>query len=519
MLAVGTLEPRKNLARIAEACRGLELRVVGARGWGGVEPPAGAIFLGEVGRRGARAALPRRALPRLRRRSTRASASRSPRRSPAAARSSRAPAARWPSCGDVVAVDPLDPRRSAPGSSARERRGAAAVAALARGRRGDARASTRRSRDEDRRSSTRTCSAAAAPATRRTSSTCCASSARLRRRPADRRRHAPSRSSCPTGVEPLALPRAASTCGWRCSCRSCCAGSGPTSRTSSTRCRSAARGRAVVTVHDLSFERDPSLMPLADRSSSGRVVPRSRAAPRARLRGLGADEARPGRALRHPAEKIVVTPNGVDPAFTPGDRRYERAVPAVRRRDPGAQGPARGARRGARRSGCRSSSSARRRSRRSRRELRAGGADLRGYVEKERARRPLPRRGGARAAVALRGLRPAGARGDGLRHAGRRGARAGAARGRGRRGGLRRAGDARATARPARDRRARARSRAGGARAREALLVGGDRAADARRLPRAARREGLPPSSSRTATPPSSSGRCPRSRRRSTSCS
>jgi glycosyltransferase involved in cell wall biosynthesis len=49
VLAVGTLEPRKNLARIAEACRGLELRVVGARGWGGVEPPAGATFLGEVG--------------------------------------------------------------------------------------------------------------------------------------------------------------------------------------------------------------------------------------------------------------------------------------------------------------------------------------------------------------------------------------------------------------------------------------------------------------------------------------
>jgi glycosyltransferase involved in cell wall biosynthesis len=48
VLAVGTLEPRKNLRRIAEACRGLELRVVGARGWGGVDPPAGATFLGEV---------------------------------------------------------------------------------------------------------------------------------------------------------------------------------------------------------------------------------------------------------------------------------------------------------------------------------------------------------------------------------------------------------------------------------------------------------------------------------------
>jgi glycosyltransferase involved in cell wall biosynthesis len=38
-LAVGTLEPRKNLARAiaATAQAGLELRVVGARGWGGVE--------------------------------------------------------------------------------------------------------------------------------------------------------------------------------------------------------------------------------------------------------------------------------------------------------------------------------------------------------------------------------------------------------------------------------------------------------------------------------------------------
>ena len=46
-LAVGTLEPRKNLARIAQAVDG-ELRVVGARGWGGVDPPAKVTWLGEV---------------------------------------------------------------------------------------------------------------------------------------------------------------------------------------------------------------------------------------------------------------------------------------------------------------------------------------------------------------------------------------------------------------------------------------------------------------------------------------
>jgi glycosyltransferase involved in cell wall biosynthesis len=47
VLAVGTLEPRKNLARVVEAARraGVELRVAGARGWGGVEAPG---WLGEV---------------------------------------------------------------------------------------------------------------------------------------------------------------------------------------------------------------------------------------------------------------------------------------------------------------------------------------------------------------------------------------------------------------------------------------------------------------------------------------
>ena len=50
VLAVGTLEPRKNLERAAEAAArtGAELRVVGARGWGGVSPN-GVRWLGEVG--------------------------------------------------------------------------------------------------------------------------------------------------------------------------------------------------------------------------------------------------------------------------------------------------------------------------------------------------------------------------------------------------------------------------------------------------------------------------------------
>jgi glycosyltransferase involved in cell wall biosynthesis len=47
VLAVGTLEPRKNLARIAAAVEG-ELRVVGARGWGGVGLPENVRWLGRV---------------------------------------------------------------------------------------------------------------------------------------------------------------------------------------------------------------------------------------------------------------------------------------------------------------------------------------------------------------------------------------------------------------------------------------------------------------------------------------
>jgi glycosyltransferase involved in cell wall biosynthesis len=50
VLAVGTLEPRKNLPRLAEAAAriGVELRVVGARGWGRVELPGSTHWLGEL---------------------------------------------------------------------------------------------------------------------------------------------------------------------------------------------------------------------------------------------------------------------------------------------------------------------------------------------------------------------------------------------------------------------------------------------------------------------------------------
>jgi glycosyltransferase involved in cell wall biosynthesis len=51
VLAVGTLEPRKNLTRLGDAARraGFELRVVGARGWGGVSANgSGVRWLGEL---------------------------------------------------------------------------------------------------------------------------------------------------------------------------------------------------------------------------------------------------------------------------------------------------------------------------------------------------------------------------------------------------------------------------------------------------------------------------------------
>jgi glycosyltransferase involved in cell wall biosynthesis len=50
VLAVGTLEPRKNLPRLAEATRrlGLELRVVGAQGWGPEVGGNGVRWLGEL---------------------------------------------------------------------------------------------------------------------------------------------------------------------------------------------------------------------------------------------------------------------------------------------------------------------------------------------------------------------------------------------------------------------------------------------------------------------------------------
>ena len=76
---------------------------------------------------------------------------------------------------------------------------------------------------------------------------------------------------------------------------------------------------AIVTIHDLSFERDPSLMGRKDSFVFKRVVPR---AVRKAKRVLTVSE-RTRRDLRElygiPDARIVVTPNGVDPVFTPSN--------------------------------------------------------------------------------------------------------------------------------------------------------------------------------------------------------
>jgi glycosyltransferase involved in cell wall biosynthesis len=74
---------------------------------------------------------------------------------------------------------------------------------------------------------------------------------------------------------------------------------------------------SVVTIHDVSFERDPRLMSRRDRFFFRTMVPRSA---RQANRVLAVSELTKQDLVELygiPAEKIVVTPNGVDPAFGP----------------------------------------------------------------------------------------------------------------------------------------------------------------------------------------------------------
>jgi glycosyltransferase involved in cell wall biosynthesis len=98
------------------------------------------------------------------------------------------------------------------------------------------------------------------------------------------------------------------------------------------------RGRSIVTLHDLHFEHDPGVMGIGDRLTFKAVVPR--AARRARhVLAVSERTKRDAIALYGiPADKITVTPHGVDPAFGPGERAsggYLLFVGAVQqRKDP-----------------------------------------------------------------------------------------------------------------------------------------------------------------------------------------
>ncbi len=94
------------------------------------------------------------------------------------------------------------------------------------------------------------------------------------------------------------------------------------------------RGRSVVTLHDLHFERDPSVMGLVDRLTFKAVVPR--AARRANHVIAVSERTKLDAVDLYgiPPEKITVTPHGVDPAFSPGGepKGYALFVGAVQAR-------------------------------------------------------------------------------------------------------------------------------------------------------------------------------------------
>jgi glycosyltransferase involved in cell wall biosynthesis len=140
------------------------------------------------------------------------------------------------------------------------------------------------------------------------------------------------------------------------------------------------RGPSVVTIHDLHFERDPSVMGLIDRVTFKAVVPR---AVRKADRVLAVSE-RTKRDIVElygvPPEKVTVTPHGVDPAFAPGDGSndgYLLFVGAVQaRKDPLAALEAADA------AGVPLIVVGPEKEPELARELRARGADVRGWVEK-----------------------------------------------------------------------------------------------------------------------------------------
>ena len=139
---------------------------------------------------------------------------------------------------------------------------------------------------------------------------------------------------------------------------------------------------AVVTIHDLSFEH--GLMRRRDRLVFERVVPH---AARTAARVLTVSERTKRDLVEHygiPPERVVVTPNGVDPAFHPATqtaaaRPYALAVGAIQERK-----NQRAALAAARDAGLELVVVGPVKDERAAAELREGGARVEGYVEVER---------------------------------------------------------------------------------------------------------------------------------------
>lgn len=138
---------------------------------------------------------------------------------------------------------------------------------------------------------------------------------------------------------------------------------------------------AVLTVHDLSFERDALAMGRVDRAIFRRFVPRSVRRARKVLAVSERTKADLVELYGVPEGEIVVTPNGVDARFSPGDGTHDGYllyVGAIQaRKDPLAALEA------ARVAGLPLVVVGPEREPQLARALRAGGADLRGYVEQD----------------------------------------------------------------------------------------------------------------------------------------
>jgi glycosyltransferase involved in cell wall biosynthesis len=138
---------------------------------------------------------------------------------------------------------------------------------------------------------------------------------------------------------------------------------------------------AIVTVHDLSFERDAEAMGWRDRLIFKRVVPR--AARRARRVIAVSERTKQDlvQAYGIPAARIAVVPHGVDPAFGPGEdggHDYLLYVGAIQARKHPVE-----AAEAAQSLGLPLVVAGPEREPSLARELERHGADLRGYVEKD----------------------------------------------------------------------------------------------------------------------------------------